>query len=623
MLVYAVIARVVAKDGYLSPEDTLTSACRKLQSSPSGVLLLQDDHGAPYGFIDAQSVVSILAGGSSGDRWLEEVAPKVCGTVKSFQPVDLRDFQRSNVCLVQDESLRIIGTVTSEQAATALFDGLVPVIEDILRAEEHLADYSYSLLDPLDGTARQGEWDEILRLAQEDRKRVWSILKHTPNSVHAANSKGETIYGNKVFEQGVERAGMSMKSLYQRKLENLHFVQPAVTPIVLKEKRTVSLLQLGLRSGKEFLVTGVPIWENGQIETVVTDAIFLEDFSALYNYARPGQEENRHSRVGVSRTRDGILYASNHLKSVITMVDKVARLDTTVLITGESGTGKGLLARHIHDKSPRREGPFIEVNCSAIPESLFESEFFGYETGAFTGAKKGGKRGFLELAHKGTLVLDEVGDMSYALQAKLLKVLQDKKLTRVGGETEIDVDIRVVSSTNRNLEDLIKEGRFRSDLFYRLNTFPLHLLPLRERVEEITALMDYYVRYYNELYKKSVFISKSAVRLMRSCPWYGNVRELESFIERLVILFNGVINEMHIRDLMGQQKSAAVALVEAAQGEAVTVHALIPLESALEETEKQVFRLAALETTNSSEVARLLRISQPTAYRKMKKYAII
>jgi transcriptional regulator with PAS, ATPase and Fis domain len=211
--------------------------------------------------------------------------------------------------------------------------------------------------------------------------------------------------------------------------------------------------------------------------------------------------------------------------------------------------------------------------------------------------------------------------MSYPLQSKLLKVLQDKKLTRIGGETEIDVDVRIISTTNKNLADLMKESRFRPDLFYRLNTFPLHLLPLRERVEEIPLLTEYYVRFYNELHKKMIILSQSAVRILRNYPWYGNVRELESFIERLVILFNGVLNESHIRDIIGRHEDCSEAgPIRPLHREAVAVYRLISLEEALEETKKQLFQLAAQKTTNSSRVARLLGISQPSAYRKLKKY---
>ncbi len=211
---------------------------------------------------------------------------------------------------------------------------------------------------------------------------------------------------------------------------------------------------------------------------------------------------------------------------------QVAGHDSTVLITGESGTGKELFARAIHNASSRAENPFIGINCSAIPESLLESELFGYESGAFTGADKKGKPGKIELAHKGTFFLDEIGDMPLFLQAKLLRILQERRLTKVGGIKDIDVDVRVIAATNKNLEDLIDKKMFREDLFYRLNVIPLKLPPLRERKEDISTFIAYFLTIYNERFQKKVQgFSKEAIEFLLRYPWPGNVRELENIVE--------------------------------------------------------------------------------------------
>jgi transcriptional regulator with PAS, ATPase and Fis domain len=282
------------------------------------------------------------------------------------------------------------------------------------------------------------------------------------------------------------------------------------------------------------------------------------------------------------------------------------------LITGESGTGKGVLARHIHAGSARRNKNLIEVNCSSIPELLFESEFFGYETGAFTGAKAGGKPGLPEVAHEGTLLLDEIGDMALPLQAKLLKVLQDKRMTRVGGLREIKVDVRIIAASNRPLPELIDSGLFRADLYYRLNLFPIHIAPLRDRAEDIPMLTDHFLRVFNAKHGKQTRFSDEAIRAIRERLWPGNVRQLEYFVERMVILHDG---EIGAGDVSGNETRD-----DGRDDAAVLVRRIIPLQHAIDETERQLFLLAAANGGSSYEIAKILDTSQTNAYRKIKKY---
>ena len=257
-----------------------------------------------------------------------------------------------------------------------------------------------------------------------------------------------------------------------------------------------------------------------------------------------------------------IIGKSPAVQSIYKVVGRVAQTNATVLITGESGSGKEVIAQTIHRNSTRRDNPFIKVNCGALPEGLMESELFGHEKGAFTGAvaKKPGR---FELANGGTMLLDEIGELPLALQVKLLRVLQEKTFERVGGTETIKVDVRIVAATNRNLEERVQQGLFRADLFYRLKVVPIHVPALRERVEDIPAFVDYFVRRYaDEAHVEVPIVSPEALKLLCRCPWPGNVRELGNVLERAVILSQGVIDVMDLPGLLPAEELPVVAVPE-------------------------------------------------------------
>lgn len=250
---------------------------------------------------------------------------------------------------------------------------------------------------------------------------------------------------------------------------------------------------------------------------------------------------------------DRFLGRSEPMQRVFSLIERVAETDSTVLILGESGTGKELVARTIHFNGPRAERPLVPVNCGAIPETLLESELFGHERGAFTGAHNT-RIGRFELAHGGTLFLDEIGEMSPSLQVKLLRVLQQRCFERVGGTKTLQVDVRVIAATNRDLDQAVLDGRFREDLYYRLNVIPISVPPLRERADDIPQLLDHFLKLFNDQKHKNVLgISSEAMRLLCAYSWPGNVRELENLIERLVILKGeGVIAPEDLPDKMSR-----------------------------------------------------------------------
>ncbi len=265
-------------------------------------------------------------------------------------------------------------------------------------------------------------------------------------------------------------------------------------------------------------------------------------------YFRAVEEENRKLRkrlATATRPRTDIIGRSKGISNVLKLIDQVSETDTTVLIYGETGTGKELVAKAIHENSTRAKGPLIKVNCAAMPESLLESELFGHEKGAFTGAISR-RKGCFQEADGGTIFLDEIGELSPMAQAKLLRVLQEKEIQPVGSSRTIKVDVRVLAATNKDLEEEVSQGNFRSDLYYRLNIFPIYIPPLRERGSDILLLADFFVNKYSQVFKKDIKrISTSAIDMLMSYHWPGNVRELENCIERAVLLAEGNTIESH------------------------------------------------------------------------------
>ena len=303
------------------------------------------------------------------------------------------------------------------------------------------------------------------------------------------------------------------------------------------------------------------------------------------------------------------------------VIDQIAPTDITVLIKGQSGTGKELVARAIHSKSLRRNKPFVKINCAAIPAELMESELFGYEKGAFTGAyaKKPGK---FELADGGTIFLDEIGEIDISLQSKLLQVLQDGEFSKLGGKGNVNVDTRVIAATNQDLEQATDEGRFRKDLYYRINAVSVFVSALRERREEIPHLCDYFLRFYNHRYdRRRGRLSRETLRLFQQYEWPGNIRELENVIKRIVILDS---EQSVIHDLWGTD--VATAEEEAAIGESDPRGALDLKEigrQASHRAEREAIHRALLRTRwNRREAAQLLQVSYKSLLCKIKEYGI-
>ena len=324
------------------------------------------------------------------------------------------------------------------------------------------------------------------------------------------------------------------------------------------------------------------------------------------------------SRPGERSDFEGILAMSAPMLEVFDTVKRVAPTDVSVLVTGESGTGKELVAKAIHMRSPRRIGPFIPINCGAIPENLLESELFGHEKGSFTGAHVT-RPGKFELADGGTIFLDEIGELSQSLQVKILRFLQDQVIERVGGREPIQVDVRIIAATNRDLEEMLGTKEFREDLFYRINTISLSLPPLRERGEDILLLSMYFLSRYNREFSKNIRgFSPSAHEILEGYAWPGNVRELENRVKRAVIMTTGKLIQPEDLDLPYEGERAA------STGEAdLSVPAGLTLKQAREQTERKLVVSALLRTAgNVSAAAKELDVSRPTLHDLMKKLDI-
>lgn len=334
----------------------------------------------------------------------------------------------------------------------------------------------------------------------------------------------------------------------------------------------------------------------------------------FFNFRRLEKEVIR-LRESIKETNyEKLIGVSPAMKEIFDRIEAIAMTDVPVLIQGESGTGKELVANAIHNKSHRKDKPYIKINCAAIPETLFESELFGYEKGAFTGAMET-KKGKFELANGGTIFFDEIGDMPLGLQAKLLRVLEDNTITRLGGRDSIKVDVRCIYATSKNLKDLIREGRFREDLFYRINVVPIQIPPLRERKEDIPYLIEHFLGYFQKKYSKSgLRFSPAAYEALLSYDYPGNVRELKHAIERAVLLSNAELIDI---------KSLPEEILPEFRIEDRCLSSKLSLQECLQSFEKKLIITTLKETGGRKiEAAKRLGISRKVLWKKIKEYGI-
>lgn len=373
------------------------------------------------------------------------------------------------------------------------------------------------------------------------------VCENLYDGIHITDGEGRILFINKAYTR---TTGIRPEEILGRKVADIEaegvLYKGSVTDEVLRTRKRVNSVATIFGINKEVLVTGTPVFdEEGNIKLVVTNTRDFPELKRLEQQLLTLTEESRKANEELAylrRQQTGnkqIIYRSEAMASVMELIQTVAQTDVTVLITGESGTGKELVSNELYQNSSRRDKPFIKVNCAAIPAELLESELFGYEEGAFTGARRSGKAGMFELANTGMILLDEIGDMPLPLQTKLLRVLQQRELMRIGGSHPIKLDIRVVASTNRDLREAVNQGRFREDLYYRLNVVPIELKPLRERKMDIPCLAEQFCQNFCKKYGKTMHIQPDGMELLTEYQWPGNIRELENLVERIVVTSSG------------------------------------------------------------------------------------
>ncbi|NSL52556.1 sigma 54-interacting transcriptional regulator [Calidifontibacillus erzurumensis] len=450
---------------------------------------------------------------------------------------------------------------------------------------------------------------------EQREQQLSTILNSVSEGVIAVNHLGVITHIN---EKAKEIFYLNNENPVGQKIEN---VFPNNTPILktLKTGESYSLHEMKYKKGNKvihYFTSGVPILnKSGNIIGAVAT---IKDFKQVEEII---SKVDKHSPFSFHE----IIFQSPQMRKIIETAKIVSKSTSTILIRGESGTGKELFARAIHTESNRADQPFIIINCAALPESLLESELFGYVEGAFTGAVKGGKRGLFEQANKGTLFLDEVGELSLHMQVRLLRVLQEKTIRRIGSNKEIPIDVRIIAATHRNLEEMVNDGKFREDLYYRLNVVPLFIPPLRDRKEDIPLLVNHLTqKICRKLGKEIVNIDNAGMKFLMEQSWPGNVRQLENILERIInIITRPVITVQDFIEWTNLSDKQSVLNKEDSLLIKINLEQNIPqLKDIVCEVERKVLSQVLKVHKSSRKAGKALGISNTTVINKMRKYGI-
>lgn len=519
-----------------------------------------------------------------------------------------------NLVLIQDEE-------EIESELTEKYDYIVHAFENSywIYDSSELKQYLYK--QKVDQIIKLNNmYQEELELSRKKNKELKRILDSSYDEIFVTDADGNILF---ISESCKKFTGLPPEAFLGKSVSDLMekgILRNSVTLKVIETKSTTSAQQV-YPTGRTVVATAKPIFdENGNLHRIVTNSRDVTELEELRNkVAMANSAKNKLKNLNstpIASILGKLVTRSEKMLPIIDLIETVAPTDSSILIEGESGVGKGVLAEIIHGLSPRKDKNMVTVNCGAIPTPLIESELFGYEAGSFTGASKEGKVGLVEQADGGTLFLDEIGELPLDVQVKLLHLVQEKSFKRVGGTQQKKVDIRIISATNKILKKMIEEKCFREDLFYRLHVVPIKVPSVEERREDIPLLVDHFLKRFNTKYSQSINLSEGAYLILQSYHWPGNVRELENLIEQVVVTAKKPM--VYSNDLPQHIKQLGI------NGTNSDMHKskIRPLKHAVEETEKRLLEQALLEYKTSRKMAKALGVNQTTIIRKLHKYKL-
>lgn len=448
-------------------------------------------------------------------------------------------------------------------------------------------------------------------------KNLKAIIECSFDGIYITDGRGNTLLMNEAYER---ITGLHKENVLGKNMKNLMedgTISASGSLLAIEQRRRVTLYQK-FKTGKQAMITSTPIFdENGEIILVETNVRDLTEIYSLREQAERDRTELAQWKsldVTANKRMNMIVADENTLKTLM-LANRVARMDSTVVLYGETGVGKEVFAKYIHENSLRNGKPYIRINCGAIPENLIESELFGYEKGAFTGANKSGKIGFFELADKGTIFLDEIGELPMNMQVKLLRVLQEQEIERIGATKPVKIDVRVIAATNRDLEKMVREETFREDLYYRLMVFPIHIPPLRERRDDIMPLCSHFLKQLNAKYGENKYFSEACRIILTGYQWPGNIRELRNIVERAFIISAG--EEIDEEAIPIYEANRHVNRYHSGGAD----YGNMTLNEALREVEEAYMEKAYKQYGNVRKAAESLGMSAATFVRKRQKYS--
>ena len=586
--------------GYIRREDLLIELLREEGNNINLLKIMLAS--IPMGIFIVNTEKKIVNCNEAGLRMIKSTYDQVmnqdAGTIFDPEKID-QVFATSKALLNQihiTDDLGVLFDYSPIIDASAQVEGLMIIVQDLPKVEEMAMEIQYVKDLNADLNAiLTSMYDELLVVDHEG-----TILRYSDNFISDfSETDVKELVGKSIFD-----------------LENKSDIGSSVADLVIKREKKASIVQE--MNGKNVMAIGNPVFnEKGELHRIViatrdiTETTKLKsELDATKRLTKKYEKQIQHlKRKEIFGKK--IIYSSLKMEKVMMKIEKLAEFHSTVMIQGESGVGKDLIAEVIHQHGQRSDKPFLALNCGAIPEELLESELFGYVKGAFTGADHDGKIGYFEKADQGILFLDEISELPSRLQVKLLRVLQEKRITRVGSTDSIPIDVQIITATNKDLNKLVESGQFREDLFYRINVIPIMIPPLRERAEDIPLLAYHFIEQLNQRYGKNYHLSPEALRLLEAYAWPGNIRELQNLIERFVVFADeDVITADFISRFMhfGQERQTTPIITE-----------ILPLQEAKDLIEEQLITLAMNKYKTTTKAAEVLQINQSTVSRKYKK----